>query len=234
MKNQKKFLFFIFLIAISSAWLFLFLNKDFLQINQLNIYAIFISDFIDNNYFRALLMYIFSYTFLVSINFPLGSVLSIIGGFFFGTWVGAVAITLGSSTGAMIVFFFTKYLFFNFFNQRIYSKYPKFKNYFDNNDTQLMLLIRLVPVLPYAVQNILLACTGAGVGKFYLTTIIGQTPWSVIYASIGMGMNDFILKDINVFSQILSNPKYLIPFIIFTLLIFFSIIFKKQIKKEIN
>lgn len=222
------------MIVISSTWLFLFLNKDFLKINQLNIYTTFIFDFIDNNYYRAFLIYVFSYALLVLINFPLGSVLSIIGGFFFGTWVGAVAITLGSSTGAMIVFLFIKYLFFNFFNQRIYSKYPKFKNYFDNNDTQLMLLIRLVPVLPYAVQNILLACTGASVRKFYFTTIIGQTPWSVIYASIGMGMNDFILKDINVFSQILSNPKYLIPLIFFALLIVFSIIFKKQIKKEIN
>ena len=234
MKNQKKFLFLIFLIVVSLTWLLIFLNKDFFQINQLNIYAAIIFDFIDNNYLRAFLIYIFSYALLVSINFPLGSVLSIIGGFFFGTWVGALAITLGSSTGAMIAFFCIRYLFLNFFNQRIYSKYPKFKNYFDNNSTQLILLIRLVPVLPYAVQNIFLACTGISARKFYFITIIGQTPWSLIYASIGMGMNDFILEDINVFSQILSNPKYLIPLILFDLLIVFSIIFKKQMKKEIN
>ena len=222
------------LIFISFTWVFLYFNRDLFQITQLNNHSASIIDFIENNYFEAFLIYTVSYALLVSINFPFGSVLSIIGGFFFGTWIGSLAIILGSSTGSILVFFCIKYLFFDFFDKKIYSKNPKFKNYFDNNSTQLMLLIRLVPVLPYSVQNILLAGSGVSALKFYTTTIIGQTPWSIIYASVGMGMSDLVIKNLDVSSKLLLDPNYLIPFIIVILLIIFSLIFKKKLKKEIN
>ena len=225
MKNQKKFLFLIFLIFISLTWFFLYLKNDFLQINQLNIYAAFIFDFIDNNYFIAFLIYTFSYALFVSINFPLGSVLSILGGFFFDIWMGSLAIIIGSSMGATFVFIIVRYFFKDYFEKKIYSKKPNLKKYFDKNSTLLMLLIRLVPVLPYSVQNFFLASSGVNLSKFYITTVIGQTPWSIIYASIGMGLNELIISDIDISKEFFSNADYFIPMILIILIIVLILFF---------
>ena len=127
--------------------------------------------------------------------------------------------------------FDSKIFFSDFINRKFLKKIQKLKSYFHKNDIEFMLLIRLVPILTYFAQNLLLAVIGTTVFKFYFTTVIGQLPWSIIYASIGSGINSLTFEDINLFEEVFNNPKYLFPIIFILLLIMISFYFRKKISK---
>ena len=188
-------------------------------------------DLVNNQFLLSIFLYCSLYIMLVSLNLPLGSLMSILGGFLFGQWVGGLLIVLSSTTGALIVFLTARYFFSGFINKKFFKKIQKLKSHFQKNDIEFMLLIRLVPILPYFVQNLLLAVIGTTVFKFYFTTVIGQLPWSIIYASIGSGVNSLTFEDINLFEEVFNNPKYLFPIIFILLLIMISFYFRKKISK---
>ena len=212
-------------------WFLLLNNKNIFIYDNYRILLKNSIDLVNNQFFLSIFLYCFLYMMLVSLNLPFGLPMSILGGFLFGQWVGGLLILLSSTTGALIVFLIARYFFSDFINRKFLKKIQKLKSYFQKNDIEFMLLIRLVPILPYFAQNLLLAVIGTTVFKFYFTTVIGQLPWSIIYASIGSGINSLTFEDINLFEEVFNNPKYLFPIIFILLLIMISFYFRKKISK---
>ena len=68
----------------------------------------------------------------------------------------------------------------------IFEQISKIENYFNNNDLELMMLIRIIPVVIF-LYKILFAGLGAKNKKFFFTTLLGLAPWSFIFGSIGQG-----------------------------------------------
>ena len=132
MKNKIYFFALIFLILF--MWVLYFLNKDFFQLENFFLNIEIINEFIKKNFFISILLYILSYFILVICNFPFVSLLSMIGGFLFGTWVGGSAILIAGTLGAFSIFIIAKNFFFQFINDKILKNFPNFKNYFINND----------------------------------------------------------------------------------------------------
>ena len=106
MINKHKLFLGIFLLIIFSFWIIYFLNRDFFEIKTVFIYLEIIQNFILNNFFISFLIFIFTYCFLIVCNFPAASVLSLIGGFLYGTWIGGIGIIIGGTIGAFVVFYF--------------------------------------------------------------------------------------------------------------------------------
>ena len=93
-----------------------------------------------------------------------------------------------------------------------------------------MLLIRLIPGIPFFAQNLILAGLGAKSLKFFFTTIIGLSPWAIIFASIGQGLEEIFIDDQNLSFALIAKPEYLIPISIIVLLVIFILFFKKKFK----
>ena len=88
-----------------------FINRDFFELKTLFTYLEIIQNYISNNFFISFLIFTLSYCFLIICNFPAASVLSLIGGFLYGTWIGGIGIIIGGTIGAFVVFYFAKLLF---------------------------------------------------------------------------------------------------------------------------
>ena len=90
-----------------------------------------------------------------------------INGFLFGTWIGGAISILGGTIGAFGIFIIAKYFFSDFIKNKFLNKYSNIENYFNKNDLELMILIRIVPVAPFFIQNLILAGLGANNKKFF-------------------------------------------------------------------
>ena len=64
--------------------------------------------------------------------------------------------------------------------------------------------------------------------KFFFTTLIGLSPWAIIFASIGQGLEEIFIDDQNLSFALIAKPEYLIPISIIILLILFILFFKKK------
>ena len=231
MNLSKKLLIFFFLIIIAILWTIYFLNKDFFQLQTFFSNLEIIQNFILQNFLISIFIVILSYSFLIMCNFPFASLLSMINGFLFGTWLGGAISIVGGTIGALGVFLIAKFFFLDFIKRKFLNKYSYIENYFNKNDLELMILIRIVPGTPFFLQNLILAGLGANNKKFFYTTLIGLAPWSFIFGSIGQGLEEIFVNETELSFSLIAQPEYLIPIGFIAFLIIMIILFKKKFKK---
>jgi len=226
--NRKKIFLIFFLIVISSFWLIYFFYRDFFELKTLFIYLDNIQNYISNNFLFSFLIFTFSYCLLIVCNFPIASLLSLIGGFLYGTWIGGVGIIVGGTIGSFIVFLLAKLFFHDYISKKLLQRYSFITQYFRRNELELMLLIRLIPGIPFFAQNLILAGLGAKRLKFFFTTLFGLSPWAIIFASIGQGLEEIFIEGQAMSFALIAKPEYLIPIGIIIVLVIFVMIFKKK------
>jgi len=228
--NRKKIFLIFFLIVISSFWLIYFFNRDFFELKTLFINLENIQNYISNNFLFSFLIFTFSYCLLIVCNFPFASLLSLTGGFLYGTWIGGIGIIVGGTIGSFIVFLVVKLFFHDYISKKLLQKYLFITQYFQKNELELMLLIRLVPGIPFFAQNLILAGLGAKRLKFFFTTLFGLSPWAIIFASIGQGLEEIFIEGQALSFALIAKPEYLIPISTIIVLVIFILIFKKKFK----
>ena len=231
MNLSKKLLIFFLLTIILILWTIYFLNKDFFQLQTFFSNLEIIQNFILQNFFISIFIVILSYSFLIMCNFPFASLLSMINGFLFGTWIGGTISILGGTLGAFGVFLIAKFFFLDFIKNKFLNKYSYIENYFNKNDLELMMLIRIIPAIPFFLQNLILAGLGAHNKKFFYTTLIGLAPWSFIFGSIGQGLEEIFINKTELSFSLIAQPEYLIPIGFIAFLIIMIILFKKKFKR---
>jgi len=207
-----------------------FFNRDFFELKTLFIYLETIQNYISNNFLFSFLIFTFSYCFLIVCNFPIASLLSLIGGFLYGTWIGGIGIIIGGTLGSFIVFLLAKSFFHDYITKKLLHKYPFINQYFQKNELELMFLIRLIPGIPFFAQNLILAGLGGKRVKFLFTTLLGLSPWAMIFASIGQGLEVIFIEGQALSFALIAKPEYLIPLSLIIVLVVFILIFKKKFK----
>jgi len=228
--NRKKIFLIFFLIVISSFWLIYFFNRDFFELKTLFINLENIQNYISKNFLFSFLIFTLSYCLLIICNFPIASLLSLIGGFLYGTWIGGIGIIVGGTIGSFIVFLVAKLFFHDYISKKLLQRYSFITQYFQKNELELMLLIRLIPGIPFFAQNLILAGLGAKRIKFFFTTLVGLSPWAIIFASIGQGLEEIFIEDQALSFTLIAKPEYLIPISLIIILVILILIFKKKFK----
>ena len=230
MINRKKIFLIFFLTVISSFWLIYFFNRDFFELKTLFINLENIQNYISKNFLFSFLIFTLSYCLLIVCNFPIASLLSLIGGFLYGTWIGGIGIIVGGTIGSFIVFLVAKLFFHDYISKKLLRRYSFITQYFQKNELELMLLIRLIPGIPFFAQNLILAGLGAKRIKFFFTTLVGLSPWAIIFASIGQGLEEIFVEDQALSFTLIAKPEYLIPISLIIILVILILIFKKKFK----
>ena len=231
MKLSKKISILFLLIFFVILWITYFLNKDFFQLETFFSNLDFIQNFIFQNYLLSIFIFFTLYSLLILCNFPFASLLSMINGFLFGTWMGGTISLIGGTLGAFGIFIIAKNFFSDFIKKNFLNKYIYIENYFNKNDLELMILIRIVPAAPFFIQNLILAGLGANNKKFFFTTLFGLAPWSFIFGSIGQGLEEIFINKTELSFSLIVQPEYLIPLGFIAFLIVMIILFKKKFKK---
>jgi len=228
---SKKISILFLLIFFLILWITYFLNKDFFQLETFFYNLDFIQNFISQYYLLSIFIFLILYSFLILCNFPFASLLSMINGFLFGTWIGGTISIIGGTLGAFGIFIIAKNFFSDFIKNKFLNKYSYIENYFNKNDLELMTLIRIVPAAPFFIQNLILAGLGANNKKFFFTTLFGLAPWSFIFGSIGQGLEEIFINKTELSFSLIVQPEYLIPLGFIAFLIVMIILFKKKFKK---
>ena len=166
---------------------------SFINISLISKHNVFILDYIENNFYKACLIYILTYILVVVLSLPGAWLLTLTGGFAFGWQVGSLITVFGATIGACIIFVITKSLFGNFFKNKIDNKkgmLKKLKQGIHNNAFSYLLFMRLMPIFPFVFVNIAPAIIGIRLNIFLVTTFIGIIPGTIVYSLIGAGASE--------------------------------------------
>ena len=232
MKLSKKLSILFLLTLFVILWSIYFFYKDFFQLETFFYNLDNIQNFISQNFFLSVSIFLVLYSFLILCNFPFASLLSMINGFLFGTWIGGLISLVGGTLGAFGIFIIAKFFFLDFIKSKFLDKYSNIQNYFNQNDLELMILIRIIPGTPFFLQNLILAGLGANNKKFIYTTMFGLAPWSFIFGSIGQGLEEIFINKTKLNFSLVAQPEFLVPIAFVAFVIILVILFKKKFKNS--
>ena len=102
----------------------------------------------------------------------------------------------------------------------------KMRTGFKRGAFQYLIFLRLVPIFPFWVVNIVSSLLGVRLSTFFLSTIVGIIPGSFVYVLIGNGLGQLLDQNKNPNLSIIFTLPVFIPLIALALLSLFPIILK--------
>jgi uncharacterized membrane protein YdjX (TVP38/TMEM64 family) len=136
----------------------------------------------------AALLFVVAYALVVAFSLPIAVIVTPVGGFLFGLWLGALLSVIGATIGSVAVFLAARTAFYDLFHARAGAALARLKEGFRRDSFSYLLFLRLVPVFPFWLVNIVPALLGMALAPYTLATLIGIIPGAVVYSSVGSGL----------------------------------------------
>ena len=177
--------------------------------------------YVSNYYFLSVLVFILVYLAVVALSIPGATILTILGGFFFGPWAGTLYVNVGATFGAFAIFLIARFFLGENLQKKYEKQLDKFNKEITENGKSYMLTLRLIPIFPFFLINILAGLTTLPAITFLWTTALGIIPGSFVYAYIGYAGTSMTE------SQGVFTPQILTALILLSVLSLVPVIVKK-------
>jgi uncharacterized membrane protein YdjX (TVP38/TMEM64 family) len=175
----------------------------------------------------APLAFIALYAAVVALSVPGGAVLTIAGGFLFGVVAGSCYVVVAATLGATIVFLIAKTALGDLLRAKAGPRIRRMEEGFREDAFSYLLVLRLIPIFPFWLVNIVPAFLGVAVGTYVLGTFLGIIPGSVVYASVGNGLGAVFDAGETPDLGIIFTPAIIGPIIGLALLALLPIAYRK-------
>lgn len=141
----------------------------------------------------TVILYVVIYAATVALSLPAGAILTLAGGFLFGWLWGGVAAVFAATLGAVIVYLATRSAFRSFLLEKLEdTPLDRFRKGFRDDAFSYLLFLRLVPVFPFWLVNLVPGPLGVSLGTYTLATLIGIVPGTFAFSIAGAGLDSVI------------------------------------------
>ena len=194
----------------------LYLSLDALKANRDRLLA-----FTDANYGTAVVSFIVSYCVVTGLSLPGAAILTLGGGFLFGSVLGTVFVNVGATTGATLAFLAARYLLRDWVEQKFGDRLQPIQEGFAKNAFSYLMTLRLIPLFPFFLVNMVSGLTRVNLGTYVVATALGIIPGSFVYAYAGRQLGTIdSLKEI-------ASPNVLLAFTLLGLLALVPVVYRK-------
>jgi uncharacterized membrane protein YdjX (TVP38/TMEM64 family) len=140
------------------------------------------------HYGEALALSFGLYALATTLSLPSGTVLSLTFGFLFGRWVATALVVSAGTLGATILFLSARYLFREALRRRLGHVGERVNEEFTHDGFNWLLFLRLTPLFPYFLVNLVPAFTDIRVRTYIAATMIGILPSTLIVTNLGQAL----------------------------------------------
>ena len=204
-------------------------GPDYISMDALRENRDVLAGFVQSNFALAILGFMALYAVLVGISFPGASLLTLVGGFLFGVWTGTLAVVVGATLGATVVFFAARTAFGDALRKKLDGdRLRKFEEGLREDELSYLFILRLVPIFPFFLVNIAPALLNVKTRNYVLSTFFGIMPGSFVYASVGNGIGSvFDSGGEAKLSGLMFQPSVILPIVGLILLAFVPVVYKR-------
>ncbi len=221
----KKLIILVVLLA-----LFLWLRStdyiDMITFENLKANADSIKEYVNGRYAVSAVLYIIGYTIFTGLALPGAVIISLCGGYVFGVTGGLAFSVIGATFGASSAFFLARFFLGSWLNRKYSGQLEKFNKELKANGHLYLLTLRLIPIFPFFLINLMAGLTSIGFYTFLWTTVIGIIPGGFVFIYAGSR-----LSEVDSVSGIFSG-QMLLAFVFLGCLMLLPVIYKKIIKKR--
>ena len=208
-------------VALAIGAFFYFDLGRFLSLTALKENRDSLLAFADANFAGAVGIFIVAYAIVTGLSLPGAVILTLAGGFLFGAVLATLFVNIGATTGATLAFLTARYLLRDTVEQKFGKWLGPFQNGFAKNAFSYLLTLRLIPLFPFFVVNLVSGLTRVNVGTYVSATAVGIIPGSFVYAYAGRQ-----LGSINSLKEI-ASPNVVGAFVLLGLLALAPVVYKR-------
>lgn len=214
-------------IAAGIGAFFVFDLDRFLSFDALKDNRDFLKTWTADNTALAAISFIVIYCVMVALSLPGAVWATLAGGFIFGTWIGGLYVVVGATLGATAIFLIARYALADFFREKAGKAIAKMENGFNENALSYMFVLRLVPLFPFWLVNLVPAFVGVKIRTYVIGTFFGIMPGSLVYASVGNGLDVVFEQGGTPDLGIILQPQVLGPIMGLAALSMIPVIYKR-------
>ncbi|AVH26517.1 TVP38/TMEM64 family protein [Vibrio diabolicus] len=144
-----------------------------------------LTTYIDQNFVFSAAIYFFAYIAITAFSIPGAAVVTLLGAALFGFWTSLLLVSFASTMGATLAFLSSRYLLCDWVQNKFGNKLIAINQGVEKDGAFYLFSLRLIPVFPFFLINLLMGLTPMSVGRFYLTSQVGMLPGTAVYLNAG-------------------------------------------------
>lgn len=164
---------------------------------------------------QAAALYVLIYICVAACGLPLGPPMSITGGSVFGLWGGLVCAVIGATGGSLILFLVARGTLGRAMMRRqdnsLAGRMDHVRRLVARDGFSALLALRMAPVVPGWLLNLAAALAHMRVRPFVTATAIGLLPATIVFTSIGSGIDSVLASDTPPGLGVILQPGILLP-----------------------
>ncbi|OBT15941.1 dihydrolipoamide dehydrogenase [Vibrio sp. UCD-FRSSP16_10] len=140
---------------------------------------------IDQHLFTSALIYFVGYIIVTAFSIPGAAVVTLLGAALFGFWTSLLLVSFASTIGATLAFLSSRYLLRDWVQTKFGSKLTTINKGVEKDGAFYLFTLRLIPVFPFFLINLLMGLTPISIAKFYLFSQLGMLAGTMVYLNAG-------------------------------------------------
>ena len=215
------------LIVIAFVAFFYFHLYEYLSFQVFKQYHHQLLEYSNQHFPASLLIYIGIYIVAVAISVPGAVFLTLVGGFLFGIGVGTLSVVIAATLGATLLFLSVRTSLGYWLAQRASPYIKKMESGFKRDAFYYLLALRLIPLFPFWLVNVVAALLGIELKQFIVATLIGIIPGSLVYVMLGNGLGYLFAQNETPNLAIIFKAPILLPLLGLAILSLLPILYKR-------
>jgi len=176
-------------LVIVGIWLaFHFGLNQYLSFEAIKTHKDLLLEWINTNYVLSVLFFMLAYIVVVTLSIPGAVFLTLTAGFLFGSVLGTVYVVVAATIGATCIFLIVQFSLGQWLAEKNGTWVTKMQEGFQENALQYLLFLRLVPLFPFPVVNVVPGILNIKKSTYVIGTFFGIMPGSFVYAWLGHGL----------------------------------------------
>lgn len=183
MSRQK--IFFLILVVAIIIGIIWSLPDDFLTLQNLKAHRTDILAYRDANPILSVMIFCAVYILFTTLSLPGAALMTLLGGAIFGLVFGTIWVSISSTIGATLAFLISRYFFKESVKTKFGDKIKTIEENFAKDGAFYLFSLRLVPVIPFFVINLLMGLTPIKTHIYALASWAGMLAGTIVYVNAG-------------------------------------------------
>ncbi len=135
--------------------------------------------------FMVAAVYFGVYVLATALSIPGAVIITLAGGAVFGLWQGLLLVSFASTIGATLAFLTSRFVLREWVEARFGQRLADINAGVDKEGAFYLFSLRLIPVVPFFLINLLMGLTRMKTGTFYVASQIGMLAGTAVYVNAG-------------------------------------------------
>lgn len=220
LSKRKKQVIILAVVASLIAAVFAFDLQSYLSLEYIKSRQQDFNQFYTGNTVLSITVFFLIYVLTTALSIPGAAVLTLLAGALFGLLTGTILVSFASTLGATLAFLVSRFLLQETVQKKFAAKLEIINRGVEREGEYYLFTLRLIPVFPFFVINLVMGLTPIRTVKFWIVSQIGMLPGTIVYIFAGTQ-----LAQVDSLKDILS-PDLILAFVLLGL---FPLLAKKTV-----